>query len=73
MHGLPPTPAAYDAGDLGDLVPALEPKRRIQWNNLAVDELEFMLASLGHCSSLVKVTGNYSDLLMSHSSWFTYR
>lgn len=69
----PLTPGAYNAGDLGDLLPALEPKRRVQWNNLAADELELMLASMGHCSSLVKVTGNYSDLLMSHSSWFTYR
>lgn len=61
------------AGDLGDLVPALEPKRRVQWEMLTAGELEGMLASAGHCSALVKVTGNYSDLFLSHSSWFTYR
>ncbi|CAL5220185.1 g2156 [Coccomyxa viridis] len=59
-------------GDLGDLIPALEPRRRVQWNELAADDLELQLASMGHCSALVKVTGNYSDLLMAHSSWFTY-
>jgi len=61
------------AGDLGDLIPALEPKDRVQWDALAADDLELKLASMGHCSALVKVSGNYSDLLMSHSSWFTYR
>ena len=61
------------AGDLGDLIPALEPTRRVRWNDLAADDLELQLASMGHCSALVKVTGNYSDLLMAHSSWFTYR
>lgn len=60
------------AGDLGDLIPALEPKRRVQWEQLKPDDLELKLASMGHCSALVKVTGNYSDLLLSHSSWFTY-
>ncbi|BDA45664.1 Phospholipase B-like 1 [Coccomyxa sp. Obi] len=59
-------------GDLGDLVPALEPKRRVQWETLTPSELEGKLASAGHCSALVKVTGNYSDLFLSHSSWFTY-
>ena len=54
-------------------MPALEPKRRVQWNDLAADDLEQQLALMGHCSALVKVTGNYSDLLMSHTSWFTYR
>ena len=61
------------AGDLSDLIPALDPKRRVRWNDLAAGDLEQQLASMGHCSALVKVTGNYSDLLMSHSSWFTYR
>ena len=64
---------SMSAGDLGDLVPALEPKKRVQWETLTPSELEGTLASAGHCSALVKVTGNYSDLFLSHSSWFTYR
>lgn len=64
---------AISAGDLGDLVPALEPKKRVQWDSLSPGELEGKLASAGHCSALVKVTGNYSNLFLSHSSWFTYR
>ena len=61
------------AGDLGDLIPALEPKDRVQGDGMAADDLELKLASMGYCSALVRVSGNYSDLLMSHSSWFTYR
>lgn len=30
------------------------------------------IADKGHCSALIKVTGNYSDLFAGHSSWFTY-
>nr|QOL01101.1 putative extracellular protein CSOL_028 [Pseudococcomyxa simplex] len=59
-------------GDLGDLVPALEPKKQVQWETLDARDVEETLASQGHCSALVKVTGNYSDLFLAHSSWFTY-
>jgi hypothetical protein len=61
------------SGDLGDLVPALEPKKQVQWETLDARDVEETLASQGHCSALVKVTGNYSDLFLAHSSWFTYR
>jgi hypothetical protein len=30
------------------------------------------ISNKGHCSALIKVTGNYSDLFAGHSSWFTY-
>ena len=60
-------------GDLGDLVPALEPKKRVEWETLDASDVEGILASQGHCSALVKVTGNYSDIFLAHSSWFTYR
>jgi hypothetical protein len=31
------------------------------------------IASNGHCSALVKLTGNFSELFFAHSSWFTYQ
>lgn len=31
--------------------------------------LLFQLALRGHCSGLIKLTGNYSDLFAGHSSW----
>ncbi|EIE22757.1 laminin A, partial [Coccomyxa subellipsoidea C-169] len=40
--------------------------------DLDASDMEGTLASMGHCSALVKVTGNYSDLFLAHSSWFTY-
>jgi hypothetical protein len=45
----------------------------VAWEALDAEALELHLASRGHCSALIKVTGNYSDLLLSHSSWFTFR
>lgn len=52
---------------------ALEEKEAIQFAELTPAELAAELAYRGKCSALVKLTGNLSDILMSHSSWFTYR
>jgi hypothetical protein len=62
-----------DAGDVDDLQSALESDKATTWGGLQPAELAAELASQGKCSALVKVTGNLSDILMSHSSWFTYR
>ena len=44
-------------GDLGDLIPALEPTQRPDWHAMAAGELGAALAQRGKCSALVKVTG----------------
>jgi len=43
------------------------------WENWSFEEMELYTSLRGHCSGLVKVTGDFSDLLVSHSSWFTYQ
>lgn len=48
-------------GDLGDLVPALEPLQRPAWHSMSAPELRAELASRGKCSALVKVTGGYDQ------------
>jgi hypothetical protein len=35
-------------------------------------ELRKELQKEGHCSALIKVTGDFSDLFQAHSSWFEY-
>lgn len=59
-------------GDILDLSSALYPKARPDLDRMTPAQRERLVAGLGHCSALVRVTGDYSDLLMSHSSWFTY-
>lgn len=36
-------------------------------------EIERYTQTNGHCSALVKLTGDFQDLFMSHSSWFRYQ
>eukprot|EP00446_Apocalathium_sp_SHHI-4_P003988 CAMPEP_0177192156 /NCGR_PEP_ID=MMETSP0367-20130122/21744_1 /TAXON_ID=447022 ORGANISM="Scrippsiella hangoei-like, Strain SHHI-4" /NCGR_SAMPLE_ID=MMETSP0367 /ASSEMBLY_ACC=CAM_ASM_000362 /LENGTH=581 /DNA_ID=CAMNT_0018639927 /DNA_START=70 /DNA_END=1815 /DNA_ORIENTATION=- len=59
-------------GDLFDIVPAVQRQHRIDWLSLDLAAAERLHATKGHCSGLVKLTGDYSDLFMAHSSWFTY-
>lgn len=59
-------------GDLLDLMPALSPSTIPNWDGMTDEEMVAALASRGHCSGLVRVTGNYSELMTAHSSWFTY-
>jgi hypothetical protein len=55
-------------GDFLDLIPALSPELGVP-DVAAVDAatLNHYVNSRGHCSALVKVTGNFSELFMGHS------
>eukprot|EP00301_Raphidiophrys_heterophryoidea_P026697 c9280_g1_i1.p1 GENE.c9280_g1_i1~~c9280_g1_i1.p1 ORF type:complete len:582 (+),score=118.61 c9280_g1_i1:45-1790(+) len=59
-------------GDLIDIVPALIPSMRVDWTSLNKTDAANMHAMRGMCSVLIKLTGNYSDLFYSHSTWFSY-
>ncbi|KAG7491526.1 hypothetical protein MATL_G00004490 [Megalops atlanticus] len=47
-------------GDLLDLIPAL------------VSTKPFRIPGMGHCSALIKMLPGYENLLLGHSSWYTY-
>ena len=49
--------AAWHAGDLGDLIPALDVERQPAWHAMDPAQLRVELASRGKCSAMVKVTG----------------
>ena len=59
-------------GDLFQIIPAVSKKRRIPWTTLEPAEAVETLARRGHCSALIKVDGNFSDLMFGHSSWYDY-
>lgn len=53
-------------GDFLDLLPALEEQFRIDWFNLSAHDFYRKASLQGHCSALVKVLGDFSDLFMAH-------
>ncbi|XP_028990893.1 phospholipase B-like 1 [Betta splendens] len=54
-------------GDLLDLVPALT--RRA---NSSTEAGTFRMPGMGHCTALIKVLPGFENLLLGHSSWYTY-
>jgi len=59
-------------GDFFQVVPAVVKRKRVDLRTLPVEEAELQLHKMGHCSAIIKVTGNFSDMFMGHSSWYTY-
>eukprot|EP01114_Cavostelium_apophysatum_P001150 TRINITY_DN10983_c0_g1_i1.p1 TRINITY_DN10983_c0_g1~~TRINITY_DN10983_c0_g1_i1.p1 ORF type:complete len:545 (+),score=120.02 TRINITY_DN10983_c0_g1_i1:36-1637(+) len=59
-------------GDLLDLIGALDTDQRINWKDLTKEERLRTLGMKGHCSVLIKVPGDLSDIWSGHSAWFTY-
>uniref|UniRef100_A0AAQ6IM55 Phospholipase B-like n=1 Tax=Anabas testudineus TaxID=64144 RepID=A0AAQ6IM55_ANATE len=54
-------------GDLLDLVPALTPR-----SNSSTVAGTFRMPGMGHCTALIKVLPGFENLLLGHSSWYTY-
>jgi len=55
-----------------DLLPALHPNLRPNFDNMSVEEIISTVGRGGHCSGFIKVNGDLSDLWSAHSSWFVY-
>lgn len=60
------------AGDSGDLFQYLYPENQDDWSMLTPGEIRTRLALGGHCSVLIKVTGDLSDLIVGHVTWTSY-
>uniref|UniRef100_A0A8C6SEU8 Phospholipase B-like n=1 Tax=Neogobius melanostomus TaxID=47308 RepID=A0A8C6SEU8_9GOBI len=54
-------------GDLLDLVPAFTPR-----SNSSSGPAAFRTTGMGHCTALIKVLPGFENLLVGHSSWYTY-
>lgn len=64
-------------GDFLDLIPALQPHSEAArpwrwWDNQTVGEVLSNIAARSHCSGLIKMTANFSDVFFGHSAWFTF-
>jgi hypothetical protein len=60
-------------GDYLDLISALTPQFAPDWENMSPRDVARAFRTRNHCSGLVKVTGNYSELFFAHSSWFIFQ
>ena len=60
------------SADWGDIWYATHRSSRPNFHNMTADETENYLKSIGHCSVLVKVTADFSEVFGAHSTWSGY-
>lgn len=56
--------------DILDIISAVHPERRPQWNNMTKEEAEREFLKRSFCSALVKVTPE--NIFMTHATWMSY-
>eukprot|EP00941_MAST-03F_sp_MAST-3F-sp1_P001743 g1743.t1 len=59
-------------GDLFQIIPAVKETERVEWLSLTSEQARHEKNKRGHCSALIKLTGDFDDLLFGHSSWFNF-
>ena len=71
QYAFPPccTAPTLPASDSVPVVPALTAAAEARWAQLSPHQLAAELHTAGRCSAVVKVTPDFSNLLMGHSAW----
>jgi hypothetical protein len=59
-------------GDMFEILPAIDAAARPDYARMTVAEVREALLLKGHCSALVKVADDLSEIYAGHSSWFVY-
>lgn len=59
-------------GDLFDILPAVTPAKRPLFHKMKLSELRRYQERTGHCSALVKLQDDQSEMFMAHNAWFVY-
>jgi len=60
------------AGDLSDIKLAVNISEQAKFDNMTTDELMLWTQLRGHCSALVKLVPDGSELFIGHSMWWDY-
>lgn len=59
-------------GDMFEILPSLDASLRPDYENMSLDKVREELVKRGHCSALVKISDDLSEVYAGHSSWFIY-
>ena len=60
-------------GDYFDLIPATTKAARKDFASMTDTEVKEFVFKTGHCSALIKLLGDFSNVYFSHASWWSYR
>ncbi|EFA83013.1 phospholipase B-like protein [Heterostelium album PN500] len=58
-------------GDIGDIISATTGNND-EFKPMSRSDVEEYMATGGHCTALIKLTSNYSDLIVAHTTWADY-
>ena len=61
------------AGDIIDLANVLKGEPVPKYDDMNPDELRVELGRAGHCSALIRPTGDLKDIVFGHTAWYGYR
>ena len=59
-------------GDLFDIMPALDRDARPDFKQMSHGKMREYMNKNGHCSALIRLTDDMTDIYVGHSSWFVY-
>ncbi|KAG9396820.1 Phospholipase B-like [Carpediemonas membranifera] len=62
----------HSLGDLLDIANIVKKETRFDWNNATYEEMTDRFILDSHCSGLVRLTDDYSELFFSQVAWFFY-
>ena len=60
-------------GDYGDVVKATNRTARPAWHSMTAEQVADARMENEHCSGLIKVTDDASDLFVAHNTWGSYQ